>query len=94
MKKLLAAALCVTMLSACGTPKELTIQGKTKEYPTYGFLNKDSNKSEKVCYEISYGNLTWSVLLAASIIVPVYFVGFSLYNPTHEKVENSCGIDN
>jgi hypothetical protein len=83
------------LLSACGRPNTLTdpVSGVTKEYPTYGLLNQNTSKSERVCYEISVGNVLWSIILMETIIFPIYFIGFSLFNPVSAKTNKGCGID-
>ena len=94
MKKILVIGLCVAMLAGCGHPQELTVNGKTKEYPTYGLFNQDTSKSENVCYEPSFGNVVWSVIGIENIVMPVYFIGFSIFNPVSVKVNGKCpGID-
>lgn len=80
MKKIISLVLVAVfslMVMGCGQPKEI---GNVK-YDTYGFLNADTKKNPNVKYEISYGNLFWSIVLSGSIVFPVYFIGFSLYNP-------------
>ena len=90
MKKIAVAAAVVMLLSGCGQPE--FIDGK--EYPTYGFFNQDTQKSEKVCYEPSIGNIIWSILLFETLVAPIYFIGFSLFNPVRAKgKDGSCGID-
>jgi len=94
MKKLITVALAATvLLSGCGQPKNLTVNGITKEYPTYGLFNQPTQSSKNVCYEVSVGNVVWSILLIETIIAPVYFVGFSLYNPVNVKTDKDCGIE-
>ena len=92
MKKFIAA-LCISAmlaLTACGHPLETP----TKTYPTYGYLNVDDNKSKNVCYEVSTGNIVWSVILSETIIAPVYFIGFDLFNPVSLKnAKGECGVD-
>ena len=89
MKRIIAAVLIATMLSACGSP--ITHQGK--HYPTYGLFNENSSKSANMCYEISVGNVVWSIILVETIVFPIYFIGFSLFNPIGPKGPNGCGID-
>lgn len=89
MKKLIAAALIAAMLTGCGQP----INHAGKHYPTYGLFNQDTSKSEKMCYEVSIGNVVWSILLIETIVAPVYFVGWSLWNPVGPKGPNGCGFD-
>ena len=90
-KKFTALTMLVLTLTACGKPY-YSVENK-KEYPTYGLLNQDSIKSDKMCYELSIGNIVWSVLLINTVVAPIYFIGFSLYNPIGEKTEKGCGID-
>lgn len=92
MKKFLlaAAAASMLMLSGCGRP----IEHEGKEYPTYGLINESTSKSDKMCYETSIGNVVWGVILVETIIAPIYFFGFSLFNPIGPVgVDGSCRID-
>jgi hypothetical protein len=90
MKKLFALILIVSLLTACGKPMSITTPAGTKEYPTYGLFNESTDKSKNVCYKISIGNVVWSIVLIETIVMPVYFVGFSLYNPIGPKVNGTC----
>lgn len=82
MKKAIALALCTgLLLSGCGRPQIID----KKYYPTYGLFNEGSSKSRNICYEVSVGNVVWSIILIETIIMPIYFVGFSLYNPIRAK---------
>jgi len=47
---------------------------------------EDENPDIK--YKIIVGNVVWSVLLAETIVAPIYFFGWSLYEPTRLKVDN------
>ena len=88
-KKLIILASCLS-LAACGHP--IDVNGK--HYPTYGIINADSSKSKDMCYEVSVGNVVWSVILVETVIFPIYFIGFSLFNPVGPKGANgACGID-
>jgi hypothetical protein len=91
MKKLIALILIVSLLTACGRTMDITTATGTKEYSTYGLFNQPN---KDVCYKISVGNVVWSIILIETIVMPVYFVGFSLFNPTGPKVNGTCpGID-
>lgn len=92
MKKTLLALAAVLALTACSQPANLATgpNGEVKHYPTYGFFNQDELRSDKVCYRLSVGNVVWSVLLIETIIAPVYFVGFDLFEPVSVKNENGC----
>lgn len=91
-KRLLAVLIVLSLvLSGCGQP--LTIS--TKTYPTYGLFNESTDKSKEVCYKISVGNVVWSIFLIETIVAPIYFVGFSLYNPVRMKndANDQCTYD-
>lgn len=89
MKKIITTALIAAALSACGTPMDYA----GKHYPTYGLFNKDTTKSEKMCYDVSVGNVIWSIILIETVVMPVYFVGWSLWEPVGPKGAAGCGID-
>jgi PBP1b-binding outer membrane lipoprotein LpoB len=98
MKKIAMIVAMAVALTGCGEPLEV-VESKndgsftTKVYPTYGFFNEGTLKSDKMCYEVSVGNVVWSIVLMETIIAPIYFIGFSLFNPTGYKVDGKCGID-
>jgi len=81
--------LCIStviIFSGCGVPK--TIDGV--EYKPVGIFSKIipenfsknlSNYSESIQYEICVGNLIWGIILVETIIAPIYFFGFSIFNP-------------
>jgi hypothetical protein len=83
------------LLTACGRPQDLPTgpKGEQKFYPTYGLFNENTGKSDKVCYEVSVGNVVWSIILIETVVMPVYFIGWSLFNPVAVKGEKGCGID-
>jgi hypothetical protein len=94
MKKLAALMIAASLvLTGCGQPANLTVNSKTKEYPTYGFFNQGTSKSSHVCYEVSVGNIVLSVLLFETVIAPIYFIGFDLFNPVSVDTGKGCGID-
>jgi hypothetical protein len=89
MKKIITILSCLA-LAACGRPVEYN----GKYYPTYGLFNENTNKSEQMCYEPSVGNIVLSVILIETVIMPIYFLGFSIFNPVGPKsATGSCGID-
>lgn len=90
-RRIIAIFCIALMASACGRP--LVTDKAT--YPTYGLANETSNRSKNVCYAASFGNIVWSILLIETVIVPIYFVGFSLYNPIRLKrgPDDQCGFD-
>lgn len=83
--------MMVGLLAGCRST--LSADGKT--YPTYGLINESTDKSSKVCYELCFGNAVWGVLLVETLIGPVYFFGYDLYEPVRLKngPEDQCTID-
>ncbi len=77
MKKILCLILIAIFLAGCGDTK--LIDGIT--YDTYGFIDQDDKKNPDIKYELIIGNVVWSVLLAGTIVAPLYFAGFSIYEP-------------
>ena len=93
MKRTLIIILAIMFMFAtigCGDNK--TINGKT--YTTYGLLNKEDNRNENIQYKIIYGNIVWSVILCQTIIAPIYFLGFSMYEPIRVRTDKSQGVVN
>jgi len=79
-----AAALVVTFfvaVSGCGDTK--IIAGV--EYDTYGLINKDEVRNPEIQYETIWGNVILGVILIETIIAPIYFFGFSLFEPVGKK---------
>ncbi len=88
-RKLISILLIATMLTACGQP----INHNGKHYPTVGIVNQADQRSEKMCYEVSVGNVIWSILLIETVVFPIHFIGWSLWSPVGPKGEKGCGID-
>lgn len=89
IKQVFCMILIACMLTACGAP----IDYAGKYYPTVGIVNQADQRSEKMCYEVSVGNVIWSIILIETIVMPIYFIGWSLWNPVGPKGANGCGID-
>lgn len=77
LNKLALILAVVLLMVSCGDMK--VINGV--QYDTYGLLNANQKKNPDVEYEIVVGNIIWSVLLFETIGAPIYFIGFSLYEP-------------
>lgn len=73
-------ALCCSTVG-CGQVKN--IDGTT--YDTYGFINRGEKKNPNIQYELIWGNIIWGAILCETIIAPIYFFGFSMYEPVAEK---------
>lgn len=77
MKKAIAAILASVMLLGCAEDKH--IDGYL--HRTYGVFDKDENRKDCVYYTVSGGNIFWSIVFVESIFVPVWLIGFNLYEP-------------
>lgn len=80
MKSLLICmALASTLLlSACGAENK-TIDGIT--YGTYGVANEKDMKNPNIEYSMSGWSVFWSVVFSETVVVPIYFIGWDLYQP-------------
>ena len=84
MKILLALIIVVSLLLVgCGQSK--VINGVERK--SIGMISKiapvnmNNGYSDDVQYEVCWGNVIWGVLLFKTIIAPIYFFGFSMFNP-------------
>jgi hypothetical protein len=83
LKKFVIAVLIMSFVSAtagCGDTKR--IDGIT--YDTYGLINKDEKRNPDIKYRLIIGNVVWSVILVETIVAPLYFIGFSMYEPVRK----------
>lgn len=81
MRKIMCVVLAASLLAACAQPK--TIDGVT--YGPYGLLNSDDMKNDNIRYEVVWGNVIWACILMETVVFPVYFFGFSLFQPVGKK---------
>ena len=77
---MLILAILALPLGGCGETAII----KGYEYETYGLLNRGNNMNPNIEYKVIIGNVIWSVLLFETIIAPIYFLGFSLFEPVGE----------
>ena len=68
------------MFCGCGNTK--VIDGV--EYDTYGLFNEGDKMNPDIKYSIIKGNVIWSVILCETIVAPIYFIGFSMYEPVRK----------
>lgn len=84
MKRFIALFLIITFtlfILGCGDTK--VINGT--EYDTYGIANSNEIKNKDIKYRVIIGNVVWSCILVETVIVPIYFICFSLYEPVSTK---------
>lgn len=77
MKVIAVIFIGLIFLVACSDSK--VINGI--EYDTYGLLNQGDKKNEEIQYKVCWGNVVWGVLLIETIIAPIYFFGFDMFEP-------------
>lgn len=65
-------------VTACGN--SMNINGK--EYDTQGLF---SDRNPKIEYRLIWGNIFWGAVLCETIIAPIYFFGFSIFEPVGIK---------
>jgi len=92
-KKAVATTLIAIMLTAgCADNRNMPISKNDPhlkvEVLTYGLFDKATVAHPCVTYELAWGNLVWSTVFLYTVIVPVYMVGFSLYEPV--SVDREC----
>lgn len=87
MKRIIAVSVCVFLLTACGN--DMVVRGKTVE--TVGLINIVINdnsvmatKDPTVRYRVIWGNVVWGAVLFGTVIAPIYFYGFSMFEPVGE----------
>jgi hypothetical protein len=81
MRQIVAALVLSILLIGCADEK--VINGKT--YPTYGLLNSDNNKDPAIRYRTVWGNIFWGIFLFETIAAPIYFFGYSMFEPIGPK---------
>lgn len=82
MKKLISI-LIISLLLFVSCAEEKTIEGKV--YKPYGLFNEDVVKNDSIVYELSAGSVITSIIFFETIVVPVYTVGWDLYEPVSKK---------
>jgi hypothetical protein len=70
----------VLLLSSCADSKVLNINGEEKLIEPYGWVNME-NRNPNVKYQVSMGNVVWSIILCETIMAPVIFTGWYLWEP-------------
>jgi hypothetical protein len=74
-KTALVLAACMA-LSSCADSMSFLGQ----KFEPFGLLSED-RRDPSVCYNVSWGNVFWGALLFETIIAPIYFFGFAMYEP-------------
>ena len=90
MKRTLTLLIVVgLLLTSCAKSKTFTTQnGQRFIAEPYGWADSSTKKNPNVRYEVSTGNIVWSILLSETGIVPIVLTGLYLFEPV-EYVENN-----
>lgn len=83
MKKINLLFVVLILLVACSDTK--TINGV--KYDTYGLINQDDKKNKTIQYKVCWGNVVWGVILIETVIAPIYFFGFDMFEPVQVNPE-------
>lgn len=59
-----------------------------KVYEAYGLLNKDSVYNENIEYRMNNWSVGGGILMIETVIAPIYFFGFNMYEPVGLKQNN------
>jgi len=81
MKKFLIILLISIFMLACSSTKEIG----GIEYDTYGLFNMDDKKNPDIQYEVVWENVIWGAILVETIVAPIYFFGFDMFEPVGLK---------
>ena len=79
------------ILTSCASSETFIINGEKTVVRPYGWANKQSRKNENIIYEVSVGNVVWSILGFETVVLPVWLTGWQLYEPVRLKDPNEMG---
>jgi hypothetical protein len=87
---LIACIIVFFITTLCGCGNDMVVKGK--ERTTIGIVNiivDDSSimepKYPDIQYRVIWGNVVWGLVLSETVIAPIYFFGFSMFEPVGEK---------
>ena len=79
----LLSILIIGVLVSGGCSDTKVIDGI--EYDTYGILYVEDKKNPDIEYKVCWGNVVLGIILVETIIAPIYFFGFDMYEPVGKK---------
>jgi hypothetical protein len=90
MKKTLTilaiATVFIASLSSCAERKTFQVgQNDYIEALPYGPADADDVRMDTVVYQTSTGNIVWSIIFSESVVIPVWLIGWDLYEPVRLK---------
>lgn len=78
-KSIIILVVLFIIFSQSGCASRKIINGI--EYDTYGLFDKGEKKNPDIHYKLVWGNVIWGALLVETIVAPIYFFGFSIWEP-------------
>ena len=82
MRRLILLILLAVTMCACHDSKVFRkADGSQFIAEPYGWADYNSKKMEGVMYDVSVGNIIWSILCVETVIVPVVLTGWYLFEP-------------
>jgi hypothetical protein len=75
--KLITLVIAISICTACSS--NMIIDGK--KYEPYGLINEKDVRSNDIKYEPCWGNIIWGSILIETIVGPIYFFGFDMFQP-------------
>jgi hypothetical protein len=83
MKKLISVILVIAFaILSCGDSKYITFSDGRREYVRqYGLFDEKKLKRADVEYDVIVGNVVWSILGVETVLIPLFLVGWYLYEP-------------
>lgn len=87
MKNILFLLLVLFTVTSCCDPKELELNGRVREFNYYGLADKEEIRNDSIKYEISNGSVFFAVLTCETLALPVYILGWNLYELVSVKPE-------
>ena len=86
MRKLIwLLGIVSVLLASCADSKTFNINGKDVEVEPYGWMNETAMKNDSIVYQVSAGNIVWSIIGVETIVLPIVLTGNYLYEPVRKK---------
>jgi hypothetical protein len=85
MKNIIFIALLCILATSCAHEKGFIINGEVVTVEPYGWANKEAKYNDSIVYEVSAGNVFWSIVGVETIVIPVYLTGWELFEPVKIK---------
>jgi hypothetical protein len=83
MKKLFVGLLAAAILALSGCASDA--QFNNVKYETFGIANEEALRDPSVIYQLSFGSVLVAVIFCETIIIPIYIIGWDLYEPVRLK---------